>query len=341
MDPTKLTVIYVNRRFRADREVSAPVAEDAPSTQEAEWEADDLRQDVEVLRNTFAQGWLFRDCDESVVVDTPTVLTCSSGASCLNKLFDIEEGVVVDLRPAMILIDVPEDEQMPEEPSPCSRSPSPLSRPMSREAEIHTPDEEVYGLRLLQRIMTEAHLRNLSKMVVPILLIGQSTSALEGESVGIRPVDRRLVIRCLDMGATDVIIRPMHAKCMMGLEVHAHRAKKDAAREQQAILELRRGRKRSWVGVNEERPFAYLREAMVSGLMKGICRLSMGEDDRISNVSIAVSSERQAAIAAAIGKWHFCAHDFTDDELLVAAMYMFKHALTMPELERWRIPAGE
>ncbi|CRK19070.1 hypothetical protein BN1723_017742, partial [Verticillium longisporum] len=78
---------------------------------------------------------------------------------------------------------------------------------------------------------------------------------------------------------------------------------------------------------------------MVSGLMKGICRLPTDDDDKIANVSIAVSTERQAAIATAIGSWHFCAHDFSDDELLLAAMVMFKHALSMPQLERWRIPA--
>ncbi|CRK32628.1 hypothetical protein BN1708_016121, partial [Verticillium longisporum] len=75
--------------------------------------------------------------------------------------------------------------------------------------------------------------------------------------------------------------------------------------------------------------------------MKGICRLPTDDDDKIANVSIAVSTERQAAIATAIGSWHFCAHDFSDDELLLAAMVMFKHALSMPQLERWRIPAGD
>jgi hypothetical protein len=259
----------------------------------------------------------------------------------LNQLFDVQEGCLIDLRPAMVLIDTPDEERIPEEPPHRSRSPSPLSRPSSCEAEIHTPDEEVYGLRLLQRIMTEAHLRNLSKLVVPILLVGQSGNDQQLDATGSRPFDRRFVLRCLDRGAGDVIIRPMQAKCMMSLEVHAHRVKKDAAREQQTILELRRGRKRSWVGVNEEKPFAYLREAMVSDLMKHICRLSMGEDDRITNAGFAVSRERRAAVAVAIGKWHFCAHDFTDDELLVAALYMFQHALSMPELERWRIPAGE
>ncbi|KAM0507739.1 3',5'-cyclic-nucleotide phosphodiesterase [Verticillium nonalfalfae] len=334
MDHSKLHVVYVNRRFGADRRVAAPSkeAQDANHiSSELQWESEDLRQDVEVLLESFSEVHL-----------------CSTGSACLASLYDIQEGSIVDLRPTLVLIDTPDDEHIPEEPQPRSRSPSPMSRPESREVEIHTPDEEVYGLRLLQRIMTEAHLRSLSKLVVPILLIGQAivnrgSSPQDAGSylAGVRPVDRRLVMRCLDLGAADVILRPMHAKCVMSLEIHAHRVRKDAAKEQRAILEVRRGRKRSWVGVNEERPFAYLREAMVSSLMKGICRLPTDDDDKIANVSIAVSTERQAAIATAIGSWHFCAHDFSDDELLVAAMVMFKHALSMPQLERWRIPADQ
>lgn len=324
MNHTKLSVIYINRRFNQDRLVPPGIHNDFTNPPSIEWEAPDLKQDVEVLTEAFDQ-----------------VYVCSTGTACLNQLFDVQEGCLIDLRPAMVLIDTPDEERIPEEPPHRSRSPSPLSRPSSCEAEIHTPDEEVYGLRLLQRIMTEAHLRNLSKLVVPILLVGQSGNDQQLDATGSRPFDRRFVLRCLDRGAGDVIIRPMQAKCMMSLEVHAHRVKKDAAREQQTILELRRGRKRSWVGVNEEKPFAYLREAMVSDLMKHICRLSMGEDDRITNAGFAVSRERRAAVAVAIGKWHFCAHDFTDDELLVAALYMFQHALSMPELERWRIPADQ
>ncbi|CRK16848.1 hypothetical protein BN1723_011127, partial [Verticillium longisporum] len=170
---------------------------------------------------------------------------CSTGSACLASLYDIQEGSIVDLRPTLVLIDTPDDEHIPEEPQPRSRSPSPMSRPESREVEIHTPDEEVYGLRLLQRIMTEAHLRSLSKLVVPILLIGQAivnrgSSPQDAGSylAGVRPVDRRLVMRCLDLGAADVILRPMHAKCVMSLEIHAHRVRKDAAKEQRAILEV-------------------------------------------------------------------------------------------------------
>lgn len=42
----------------------------------------------------------------------------------------------------------------------------------------------------------------------------------------------------------------------------------------------------------------------------------------------------------ALGTWAFSAHDYTDDELLYAALVMLKHALQMPELDKWRIPEG-
>lgn len=43
----------------------------------------------------------------------------------------------------------------------------------------------------------------------------------------------------------------------------------------------------------------------------------------------------------AISSWAFCAHDYCEVELVHAAYLMFQHALSMPELEQWRIPAGK
>lgn len=263
----------------------------------------------------------------------------------MDKLMQLHEaGSMMDMTPTMVLLDTPHDEWIPESYSnPNSSSPDPNF--VNRDAEIHTPDENLYGLTLLQRLITEAHLRSISKLVVPIPIISypetreQMTDGTT-EPLPAQPVSRKLIRRCLDLGAVDVIISPLGPKCIATLEICAYKAHRDAARDQQAMMEITKGRKRSWVGVNDQKPFAYLREAMVSGLMKGICRLSP-EDDNIAGAHIAVSSERQAIIAEAVGRWHFDAHEFSDDELLVAAMQMFKHALTSPELERWRIPAGE
>ncbi|KHN95133.1 3'5'-cyclic nucleotide phosphodiesterase, catalytic domain protein [Metarhizium album ARSEF 1941] len=232
---------------------------------------------------------------------------------------------------------------------------SPSTPPLVAQAsEIHTPNEELYGLGLLQKIITEAHLRNISKLVVPVAVISHPETTVpngghqmtDGASEA-APVpqatlaaNRQLMRTCLDLGAVDVLISPLSPKCTTTLEICAYKAHRDAAKEQQALMAVAKGRKRSWVGVNEQKPFAYLREAMVSGLMNGICRLD-SNDGQLAGAHIAVSSTRQVEIADAVGRWHFCAHSFSDDELLVAALIIFKHALAEPELEPWRIPADQ
>lgn len=257
---------------------------------------------------------------------------------------------MMDMRPTLILLDIPHDERIPK-PTGVFRVPSPLSDPHRASAEIHCPAEEVYGLNLLQKIITESHLRNVSKLVVPVPIISfaqptgdkpmtDGTVEPFTAPLGTLAANRQLVRRCLDLGAVDVIISPLNSKCITTLEICAYKAHRDASREQQTLLEVRRGRKRSWVGINDQQPFAYLREAMVSGLMNGICRLT-NDEEQISGAHITVSPERQSAIAEAVGRWHFCAHSFSDDELLVAALIMFKHAFAMPELGQWRIPTGK
>jgi len=46
---------------------------------------------------------------------------------------------------------------------------------------------------------------------------------------------------------------------------------KEVSKEEPSFALAKRNRKLSWVGLDEERPYAYLREVMVSGLMDGIC----------------------------------------------------------------------
>lgn len=259
------------------------------------------------------------------------------------------------LKPTLFLLDTPYQDQLPG--SPRSRSPSPLRLPVDG-SDGH--EGELYGLALLQKIISESYVRNSSKLVITIPMVAfphdsrteevrGSSQAMEETPIGNlrlessedrRPANWRMVKRCLDLGATDVMASPMNSKCVSNLEVHAYRAHRDAKREQKALLEIRRGRKRSWVGISEEKPFSYLREAMVSKLMNGICLIENENEDSLSTVRVSVPLERQAEVSRAVGRWHFCAHHFTDDELVVAAAVMFKHALSMPELEPWRIPTG-
>lgn len=49
---------------------------------------------------------------------------------------------------------------------------------------------------------------------------------------------------------------------------------------------------------------------------------------------------KEAAMSKAIGSWGFSGHDYSEDDLVHIAFLMLQHALAMPELEKWRLPAG-
>ncbi|KAI5926621.1 HD-domain/PDEase-like protein [Camillea tinctor] len=337
MDSATCNVIYVDRNVLRDRLLGS-------SSGELE-ETGALRDNLELLVNAFGD-----------------VHVCTNGIACISKLLHLHDTSLVELKPTLVLIDTPHDEQVIERPY-RSRDPSPCSKVSGEGDKEDCPLEELYGIKLLERIVYETHLRSLSRLVVPIPIVSfpllQSPPANDGAMDGpVQPAyvgylseapdptsgsltSRALLRKCLDSGAVDVMASPLHMKTLTTLEVHAYRAHKEAAKEQQAVLEVRRGRKRSWVGVHDEQPFAYLREAMVSGLMSGICRSGEEEEDRISSVRINLPSERRKEIKKVVGNWHFCAHDFCDDALLIAACRMFKHALSMPELEKWRIPTDQ
>ena len=54
-----------------------------------------------------------------------------------------------------------------------------------------------------------------------------------------------------------------------------------------------------------------------------------------------VDEGRKTFIESAVGQWSFSAHDFTSDELVFAASTMIQHALSIPELDKWRLPVGK
>lgn len=68
-----------------------------------------------------------------------------------------------------------------------------------------------------------------------------------------------------------MLTSPLSAERVQGLSVHAYRRFKEMSMEESSFLLEKRSRKLSWVGLDEDRPYAYLREVMVSGLMNGIC----------------------------------------------------------------------
>jgi len=274
----------------------------------------------------------------------------------------LNQASIVDLIPTLVLIDIPYEDQLPERPARDIQTPSPNSRLQIDGLQEEPNIEEIYGLKLLQWITSEIQYHSLSKLVVPVAVVAIPDLTAVGPTPSARsldrsqmnyesfasnskpssvvPLDQGRTMKYLDAGAIDVLTSPLLQERLPSLGIHAYRAHRDASKDQRALLEMKRGRKRSWVGVDDQKPYAYLREAMVSGLMDGICKLG-GDDEPPGHMRISIALDRREKIAEAIGSWHFSAHDFTDDELLHAALLMLQHALTMPELERWRISTGE
>ncbi|KAK4218086.1 3',5'-cyclic-nucleotide phosphodiesterase regA [Rhypophila decipiens] len=337
MEHAACNVIYVDRRVSKDRHLKYGVHDLQDFA--AEWGHNHIKENLGLLLHVFSEVYL-----------------CSTGGACLGQWLEIQDVSMIDFKPTLILIDTPFQEQFVERSR--SRDPSPHSLP---DEDVENHEEDLYGLALLQRISSESYIRNLSRLVVCVPVIdfppdtpGQSDSSSDnreeianeklppGASKERRAANRKMLRKCLELGATDVMASPLNAKCVTNLEVHAYRAHRDAVRDQKDLLDVRRGRKRSWVGIPEAKPFAYLREAMVSSLMNGICRT---EDEHekapLASFKVSVSADKQGEISDAISRWHFCAHNFNDDELVVAAATMFEHALSMPELEPWRIPTDQ
>jgi hypothetical protein len=320
MENVPCNVIYVDRSVSRDRSIKA--GEHIREANAPEVEPVHVIENAALLLDVFDQVHL-----------------CSTGDACLSQWLSLQETSMAALKPTVFVLNTPhQDDDIPEWSR--SRSPSPPS--LIADAS-ENQEEELYGLALLRRIISESYVRNMSKLVVTVPIVATASGGHSGAGNGTseargRTVDKRMLRKCLDVGATDVMTNPMNAKCVTSLEIHAYRAQLDAAQDQKALVDLRRGRKRSWVGICEEKPFAYLREAMVSKLMGRICRIGSETDEVACSIKLSITAEKQAEVTSAVGQWHFCAHDFTEDELVVAALVMFKHALSMPELEPWRIP---
>lgn len=222
----------------------------------------------------------------------------------MAKLRELNESIENDLVPTFVILDVvlasDLDDRPPEGASFERSTPSPTSQPARGEglALTATPNpEEFYSLLLLQHIVAEISYSNLSKLVLPIAMthngeggfhteytVASGRPTLPGSSSprlfgghsnatdrdffeSSAPVDPKRMMRCLEAGAVDVLTSPLRRDRIYGLTTHAYRAHKEASKDQAAFLATKRLRKRSWVGLDEEQPYGYLRESMYVRLM--------------------------------------------------------------------------
>lgn len=209
------------------------------------------------------------------ILTRDSVHICGSGRSCLNKITQIVDGTKSNI-PTFVILDVPYDEELRlKRLSREPRTPSPTSSRINRR-DNGEPDD-TYGTHLLTHMSSEISSRNFSKLVVPIVML--TGLAAETPTVAApSSLNKTLVLtdtvklsKYLDAGAVDVLSSPLSKDRMHGMAVHAYRLQKEFQREEASFLTTKRNRKLSWVGVDDAKPYAYLREAMVSNLMTGIC----------------------------------------------------------------------
>lgn len=248
---------------------------------------------------------------------------------------------------------------------------SPSSR--SREPSQASDPTDLHGYTLLQRICTEVANSSLSKRIVPIATLYNTAeyeliSGISPNSPPSRPssgnystskivkpntssprrpmgkkavTDARRTVRCVEVGAAEVLFSPLQEDRLQGLVSHTYRAHKEALRERSEYIQKKKMRKLSWLGNNDKRPYAYLREKMVSELMTGICNpdevLHIIDHKKLPGLD----PSREAQLKHTIGSWNYCGHDYSEDELVYAACFMLQHTLASPELEKWRIPEND
>lgn len=232
---------------------------------------------------------------------------------------------------------------------------------LRKEITFSSESDESYGLQLLSRIASDLQVDEGVKLIIPVAIVlpkrkdsfdealdtvrppevSRAPYGPESQPVEIKDnsdiIDAQLMLQCLDAGALDVVRSPLDKAGIMGLTVHAYRIYKNAKKEQGGFMAMaRRTRKQSWVGVEEEKPYAYLREAMVKKLLKGICEPQNLIED-YQHRDLFVQEVRKPVIAKAIAGWDFSAQDFTEDELVYAGYFMLNHALQMDATEEWRM----
>jgi 3',5'-cyclic-nucleotide phosphodiesterase len=285
------------------------------------------------------------------------VYLCHNGTTFANKLAELSDRAGNECNPIFAFFDVDfSGEESNLARRKASRAswmengpPSPGS--IHRTFTFSTQSDEARGLSLLSGISNDIQVQEGPKLIIPIAVLrlpSPGTPAAETAptsdplSRGPLTLEHKQIARCLDAGAVDVLTTPLDRARIQSLVVHAYRTRKAAQREMSSFLARRKLRKLSWVGVNNnnEQPYSYLREAMVSKLMKGICN----PEEVISEFQegeLDIDLDRVPFIKEQLASWKFSAHEFTEDELVFGACEILQHALTMPGLDHWRLTPDE
>lgn len=212
------------------------------------------------------------------ILFTILVYLCRTATSCMQRLDNLQTARS-DASTVVVISTSPEKEQR-NSIQRQARSPSPRSSSGATQ-----PPEDLDGLSFLRHVVTEKRDHHCFAKVTPIIMLENANPITTGRQTnngstpdrGRQPSNTILNQRAvahnsqyLGLGAADVLQSPLSVERAQCLPAHAFKTCQDAQRTQ-GSGSAPTSRKASWVGVNETKPYAYLRESMVSGLMDRIC----------------------------------------------------------------------
>lgn len=350
MDYAAFHIVYVDKRASAglDGKYLVTIAPDLLAEQQSAPSTNETKQQPNCFGQISSEIAVVRHNLTCLLSSFHGVHICTSKSSCLTKLVDLssdnsnqptlvilEVAMAVEVRHANDRLSHDSHQSTSNiQPSTSHWFPSAPSRPSSV-----TQDSNLLGIITSRNASSE-----LSNSVVPLVFMQPPEDAVETDqqqapNKGMISVPHDM-LRCIDEGAADVYFSPLTLDSIRSIASHAYRIRKDKLKHQALIQEALKVRKRSWVGIDDRKPYAYLREEMVSGLMTGICSPD-NTQPKIGHSLVAADPGDHSILINALASWNFSAHDFSEDELVYAAFFMLQHALHMTELERYRLPAAD
>ncbi|KAK2744110.1 3',5'-cyclic-nucleotide phosphodiesterase [Onygenales sp. PD_40] len=316
MDSSECYAVYLDDRVREERWIEKDAITSQLPTLD---EPSDLCHNVQLFLDILKKVYL-----------------CNTRKSFISQLAELCELSRTTCNPIFALVAI-DGSSSSEQISQASEAPS-MSQPEC---------EKFCSLQFLASFPSDLQSQDGPHTVLPVAILrspkhddsGEPNVAEAASESTLEPIEKT-VSRCLDAGALEVLTTPLDASRIKGLSIHAYRAHKTAQKERSRVLSARKLRKQSWVGASDQQPYAYLREAMVSKLMRRICNPEEEVEDSQMR-ELYILHDRRRHVESEIGKWDFSAHDFSEDELIHAACVMLEHALQLPELEPWRISTEE
>ncbi|KAF9886823.1 3',5'-cyclic-nucleotide phosphodiesterase [Aspergillus nanangensis] len=337
MDHIECSAVYIDHRVSAERWVDQVPSEGAnagTSSLLLPDEPESLRVDIELLLGICQRIYL-----------------CNTAPSLSSKLAELNDYALSTCTPMFAFFDVDlysDDFGLTRRKSsrgswPEVAPPSPSS--LRRGFTFSSQSEGTFDLKLLSGLSADIQVQESPNLIIPIAILrpaptGPTSIPIDPQRAIENTPSPLQISKCLDAGAVDVLATPLDRIRVQGLVVHAFRARKSGLKEQARFMSRKKLRKHSWVGVQSEQPYSYLREAMVSKLMKGICNPEEVVEE-FQDRDLDIRPDRREFVKEQIGNWGFTAHEFTEDELVLGASEMLQHAFTLPGIEEWKLTPCE